>query len=141
MTQRRGWKSRRTLAGGVGYRICRRVYRAAVRAVDPRAATIRALQRSGDVLTIGDATFDLAAMRNIYVIGFGKAAAAMAQGVEAVLGDRITAGVVVTKYGHALPTAQDRGPRGGASHARRGGRRCDRRDARFASRTSRRTIS
>ena len=91
MRQPRRWKSRRTLAGGVGYRVCHRIYRAAVRAVDPRAATIRALRRSGDTLAIGDATFALGAIRNIYVIGFGKAAAAMAQGVETVLGDRLTA--------------------------------------------------
>lgn len=106
MKQRNRWRSHRTLSGGVGYRICRRIYRAAVRAVDPRAATIRALRRTGDALIIGDATVDLASIGNVYVIGFGKAAAAMAQGVEAVLGDRLTAGCVVTKYGHALPTAR-----------------------------------
>jgi len=106
MTRRTRWRSQRTLAGGVGYRICGRIYGAAVRAVDPRAATIRALRRTGDTLIIGDATFDLASIRHLYVVGFGKAAAPMAQGVEAILGDRLTAGCVVTKYGHAMPTAR-----------------------------------
>jgi glycerate 2-kinase len=96
--------SGRSLAGGAGYRACRRIYQAAVRAVDPRVATLRALQRSGNRLTVAGVTFDLAAVRNLYVVGFGKAAATMAQAVETVLGDRITAGVVVTKYGHTLPT-------------------------------------
>src|SRR5438270_193166 len=95
---------KRSLAGGVGYRVCHRIYRAAVRAVDPRVATLRALQRSGNRLTIAGAMFDLSAVRNVYVIGFGKAAATMTQAVETILGDRITAGIVVTKYGHTLPT-------------------------------------
>ena len=45
----------------------------------------------------------LPAVRNLYIIGAGKAAAAMAAVTEALLGDRISAGVVVTKYGHSLP--------------------------------------
>jgi len=80
------------------------MYAAAVRAVDPCAATTRALQRQGDTLRVADTTIDLTTVGNIFVVGFGKAAAVMAQGVESVLGDRITAGLVVTKYGHALPT-------------------------------------
>ncbi len=51
---------------------------------------------------IGDVTFDLATISNLTVIGFGTAAEAMAQGGEAVLGDRITAGCGVTKCGHAF---------------------------------------
>lgn len=94
----------RSLAGGAGYRICRHIFRAAVRAVDPRAATIRALRRSGMTLAVGGAHIELSAVRHLYVIGFGKAAATMAQGVERVLGDRITSGAVVTKYGHTVPT-------------------------------------
>lgn len=39
----------------------------------------------------------------IYVLAVGKAAAAMALSVEEQLGNMIAAGLVVTKYGHALP--------------------------------------
>ncbi len=43
--------------------------------------------------------FDLTGVDHIFVIGAGKASALMAQKIEEVLGDKITAGVVVTKYG------------------------------------------
>jgi len=39
----------------------------------------------------------------VLVVGAGKAAGALAQGLEAVLGDRIHAGAIVVKYGHAVP--------------------------------------
>ena len=43
--------------------------------------------------------FDLSEYENIYIIGAGKASALMSQKIEDVLGDRITEGVVVIKYG------------------------------------------
>src|SRR5947209_18416335 len=57
--KRRSRTYERSLAGGVGYRVCARLYRAAVRSVDPRAATLRALQRQGDRLVVAGKTFDL----------------------------------------------------------------------------------
>jgi glycerate 2-kinase len=39
----------------------------------------------------------------VLVTGAGKAAASLAQGLEAVLGDRIDSGVVLVKHGHGLP--------------------------------------
>ena len=49
---------------------------------------------------------DLGGFDRLFVIGIGKAAARMARSLEAVLGDRITAGVVVTKYGHGEPLSR-----------------------------------
>ncbi len=94
----------RSLMGGKGYRICVRLYGATVRAVEARAATLRAMRRIGRILTVAGQTFDFDAVRNLYVIGFGKASSAMAQAAEATLYGPITAGIVVTKYDHALPT-------------------------------------
>ena len=94
----------RSLTGGLGYRICLRLYRAALRAVDARPAVTRALHRVHDILTIAGHTYDLAAVRHLYVIGFGEAAATMARSVEDAFGTAITAGIVVTKYGHHEPT-------------------------------------
>ncbi len=79
------------------------VMEAALDAVDPFAAIGRFLQRQGDLLTIGDAAYDLATIERIFVVGAGKAGAPMAQAVEACLGERLTAGVVNVKYGYIAP--------------------------------------
>jgi hydroxypyruvate reductase len=44
----------------------------------------------------------LACPQRVYVVGFGKAAAPMAQALEEMLGDRVTGGIVVVKEGHHL---------------------------------------
>ncbi len=78
------------------------IYRAAVAAVQPAALLPQYLQLKGNVLQIGNHSIPLA-NKQLYVIGAGKAAAAMAQTVESILGDYIKAGIVTTKYEHALP--------------------------------------
>jgi len=82
----------------------RGIFDAAVRAVDPAEAIRRHLVRDGDRLTIGDERVDLGGVRQIVVVGLGKAGAPMAAAVEEILGERIARGVVVTKYGHVQPT-------------------------------------
>ncbi|MBI2164646.1 MAG: glycerate kinase, partial [candidate division NC10 bacterium] len=82
----------------------RRIFDAAVRAVDPAKAIRRHVRREDSRLRVGQETLDLGDVRQIVVVGCGKAAAPMAAAVEDVLGDRIHRGVVVTKYGHVQPT-------------------------------------
>jgi len=82
----------------------RGIFDAAVRAVDPAEAIRRHMVREGDRLTIGDERVDLGGVRQIVVVGLGKAGAPMAAAVEEILGERIARGVVVTKYGHVQPT-------------------------------------
>jgi glycerate 2-kinase len=82
----------------------RGIFDGAVRAVDPAEAIRRHLVRDGERLVIGGERVDLGAVREIVVVGLGKAAAPMAAAVEEILGARITRGVVVTKYGHVQPT-------------------------------------
>jgi len=74
--------------------------RAALAAVDPAAAIRRHVRREGDVLVVADRRYDLCEYERVLVVGGGKAAVPMAAAVSDVLGDRLTAGVVVTKYGH-----------------------------------------
>ncbi len=77
---------------------------AALAAVDPKGAVLTILQRSGDLLTVGDRHYNLAHYHRVFVIGAGKAGTPMTQAVEAVLGDRISAGLVVVKSDHGGPT-------------------------------------
>lgn len=84
------------------------VLEAALIAVDPSAAVQRALQREGDILTVGDRRYDLRDYRRIFVLGAGKAGAPMTQAVEAVLGERISGGLVVVKTAHSGPTKRVR---------------------------------
>ena len=74
---------------------------AAIRAVDPRAAVRAHMTRSGDVLRIGDRSYRLSELDRIIVVGGGKAGAPMAAAVHEIVPERITAGVVNVKYGHA----------------------------------------
>jgi len=80
------------------------IMEAGLDAVDPKAAVQRALRREGRVLWVGERSYDLGQYASIYVVGGGKAGAPMAQGVEEILGDRLTAGTLNVKYEHVLPT-------------------------------------
>jgi len=54
----------------------------------------------GSMLKIGYLSFDLEKTGNIFVLGAGKAGAAMGHYVEKTPGMRITEGHIITKYGH-----------------------------------------
>jgi glycerate 2-kinase len=86
----------------------RSIFEAAVRAVDPAEAIRRHVHRQGARLSIGPETVDLDKVRQVVVVGLGKAGASMAGAIEGLLGDRITRGLVVTKYGHVQPTQKVR---------------------------------
>ncbi len=81
-----------------------RIFDAAVRAVDPAEAIRRHMRREGSRLSIGPDSVDLDKVRQVVVVGLGKAGASMAGATEEILGDRISRGLVVTKYGHVQPT-------------------------------------
>jgi hydroxypyruvate reductase len=80
--------------------LLRSLFSAAIAAVEPRAAVRRHLLREGDVLMADGWRHDLAGTGRVVVIGAGKASAAMALGLEDLVGDRISGGVVVVKTGH-----------------------------------------
>ena len=79
------------------------IFSTALAAVDPYRAVLKFAKIGNGRLRAGDAGFDLAAFGRIIVVGAGKATARMAQAVEALLGKRISAGLIVVKDGHRLP--------------------------------------
>ncbi len=80
------------------------IFNASVRRVDPEAMLLQQCRLDGDrfSVTLPDqkAEYDLSAFNRIIVTGAGKATARMAKGLEAILGERITAGLISVKYGH-----------------------------------------
>ncbi len=87
-----------------GRAAARAIWEAALAAgtVDPIVR--RVLRRGRDVISAGPLTVDLGTVRQLLVLGAGKASAAMAQTVEDLLGDRISDGLVVVRDGYARPT-------------------------------------
>lgn len=79
------------------------ILHAALAAADPRLAIRRALQRHGDRLVVLGREYDLTRIEHVFVVGFGKAGASMAQAVEEIVGERIARGWVNVKYGHLVP--------------------------------------
>jgi hydroxypyruvate reductase len=79
------------------------IFNSAVTAVQPTQLIPAHLFLSGNTLNIFNQQFPIAALQNIYVIGAGKASAAMAKSVEDILGNLISSGIIVTKYEHAIP--------------------------------------
>jgi hydroxypyruvate reductase len=84
--------------------VAARVMAAALAAADPAEAVRRAMRREGNALLVDDRRYDLDSYDRVLVVGCGKAGAPMAAAVEDVVGDRVTEGVVVVKYGHTAPT-------------------------------------
>jgi glycerate 2-kinase len=84
--------------------IVQRVLVAALRAVDPAMAIVRHVIRQGDLLTIGDKSWNLNQIKHVWLVGAGKAGAPMAHAVGKILRDVITAGVVIVKEGYAGKT-------------------------------------
>lgn len=72
------------------------IYKEAVEAANPKKCVLDYLSLDNDVLTVESTPYNLKDYDSIYTIAFGKAAAAMAEAVEEVLGDRLTGGMVIS---------------------------------------------
>ncbi|MFP5221697.1 MAG: glycerate kinase [Acidobacteriota bacterium] len=80
------------------------IFTAALHRIDPYKMITNHVRLEGDVLVVDMEDevrrVDLTPFSRILVLGGGKASARMARAFEELLGDRITAGLVVVKYGH-----------------------------------------
>jgi glycerate 2-kinase len=77
------------------------IFTAALEAVKPAALIPLYVSLSGTKISAGGFSIGLENVENVYVIGAGKASAAMAYELERILGDNIRGGHVVVKYGHS----------------------------------------
>ena len=74
------------------------VWQAALAAVDPWRLVRESVERQGDIVRIGGRAFDLAAYGRVFVVSFGKAAAAMGEALAEVLDERLASGLVVVPW-------------------------------------------
>ncbi len=81
---------------------------AAIQAADPAEAVRQNFFVRDDMITAGDFSVRLQDIHRVFVVGAGKAGYPMAQAVYSLLGNKIAAGIVLVKYGHA--PAQSVGP-------------------------------
>jgi glycerate 2-kinase len=76
----------------------------AINSVDPKKIVNYKLSLKDSILQIEGHSFDLTKYKNVYVVGGGKAVGPMAEALEKILGNRITAGIVNVPYGSAHKT-------------------------------------
>jgi glycerate 2-kinase len=80
-----------------------RIFLAAVEAVDPEKLVLSALQREEEGVSLRCGSVSATArwdeVRNVYVVGGGKAARKMGEAATRVLGDKVTAGVLAVPRG------------------------------------------
>ncbi len=74
------------------------IWRAALAAVDPWTLVRESVERRGDVIRVRDKEIDLSAYDRVFVLSFGKAAAAMGEALVSVIDERLTSGLVVVPW-------------------------------------------
>ena len=100
------------------------IFGAAVHAVDAEQCVKSFVSMDGNVLMIDGQGYDLGDFGRVVAVGAGKATPRMARALESVLGDRISTGLINTKYEHTEPLSAYRDHRVWASctrSPRRGG--------------------
>ena len=84
------------------------IFYAGLRAVDPEVAVRSQVKRQGHYLTVSGRAYDLDGFRRVILISAGKATALMAKALEKLLEDRLTQGLILVKYGYAVPLRKTR---------------------------------
>jgi len=79
------------------------IFLAGVESVKPDNLIRSYVSVNGSQLMVEKLILDLSDIKNIYVVGAGKASALMAKKLESILGNRIIKGRIITKYHHAVP--------------------------------------
>lgn len=80
----------------------REIFNAGIASADSMRAVREHVQLTNDQLLVADRSYDLGLIGKIFVAGCGKATARMALAIQELLGERISDGLIVVKYGHGL---------------------------------------
>jgi glycerate-2-kinase len=80
-----------------------RIINSAINAVKPVELIHRKVMLEGNHLMVNNIKINLNEYERIFVLGTGKASAFMAYELERLLGNKINAGIVSTKYDHSAP--------------------------------------
>ena len=84
-------------------KVLEEILRAGLNAVDPEQAVRRYVRCEEKALIVGDRSYALDRYRRIILVGAGKGTAPMAKALEDILGDIVTGGWIIVKYGYGLP--------------------------------------
>lgn len=76
------------------------ILRASLKASHPATAIETHLKVEGQKVLADGHGYDLKDVERVLVLGFGKASSSMAKAVEKILGNRIDAGIIITKKGY-----------------------------------------
>ena len=80
-----------------------RILAAAINALEPGAAVARHVHRTGNNMDVAGRAYRLGDFRHVRLLGIGKAASAMSARLGGILGNRLDAGLVITKQAAAIP--------------------------------------
>ncbi len=86
----------------------RDIFSHALQAVAPYKLIRKNVRLEKHTLMVAERKYDLRDIRHIFLIAVGKAAAPMACALENILGNRLSDGIVVVKYGYGLPVKRTR---------------------------------
>ncbi len=84
------------------------IFNSALKAIDPSRLVREAVRLDGHSLDVAGRRYDLRDVERVFLIAIGKAAAPMAGALEGILGNRLSGGIVVAKYGYGLPLSRVR---------------------------------
>lgn len=88
-----------------------RVLQAALSAVEPEVAVRQHLRREGNSLHVGECSYNLDLLRQVRLVGFGKASLPMGKAAAAILDDHLHSGILITKQGQIQPSQTGLDPR------------------------------
>jgi glycerate 2-kinase len=100
-------------------KIARAIFFETLKSVDLQAIIRQRVRLDGDLLSVDEKVYDLSQVDEVILIGIGKASLRMGYAMEAILGERLTRGLLVTNRreplrlrseiivaGHPVPDAQ-----------------------------------